>query len=77
MRDRAKRSALRAVLAHLGLRMGIVDLKLDDAGVPVWLEINPQGQFLFAEGLCGLRLAEAFADFVASEARQAASRRGV
>src|SRR5262249_34906187 len=33
-------------LGRLGLRMGIVDLKLTPSGEPVWLEVNPQGQFL-------------------------------
>lgn len=27
--------------------MGIFDLKLPTTGEPVWLELNPQGQFLF------------------------------
>ena len=34
----------------LGLRMGILDLKLGPDGELVWLEINPQGQFTFLEG---------------------------
>lgn len=58
---------LRQVVAGLGLRMGIFDLKVTPAGEPVFLEINPQGQFLFVEGLCGLPLADAFARFVADE----------
>lgn len=59
---------LRKVLRHLGLKMGIVDLKLDERGEAVWLEVNPQGQFLFIEGLCGLKLIDAFSDFLYSEA---------
>jgi glutathione synthase/RimK-type ligase-like ATP-grasp enzyme len=59
---------LRAVLADLGLRMGIFDFKLTDDGEPVWLEVNPQGQFLFVEGLTGLDLTGAFADFLRAEA---------
>lgn len=73
--DESLKTALQSVLADLGLRMGIVDLKLDESGNPVWLEINPQGQFLFVQGLCGLDLIRAFTDFIASEARQAAARR--
>lgn len=61
-----------AVLDILGLRMGIFDLKLVD-GRFVWLEINPQGQFLWLEGLCGLDLTSAFADFVAAEYASAES----
>lgn len=65
-RDLAKR--LRSTLDALGLRMGIVDLKLDDAAQPVWLEVNPQGQFLFIEGLTDLKLTEAFVEFLLAEA---------
>jgi hypothetical protein len=57
---------LRKVLQILGLKMGIVDLKLDEHGEPVWLEVNPQGQFLFIEGLCGLKLIDACSDFLYS-----------
>lgn len=73
--DEQVNAALRGVLADLGLRMGIVDLKLDENGEPVWMEINPQGQFLFVQGLCGLDLVRAFSDFIVAEARQAASTR--
>jgi glutathione synthase/RimK-type ligase-like ATP-grasp enzyme len=55
----------------LGLKMGVVDLKLTPEDKFAWLEINPQGQFLFAEGLSGLDLTSAFADFLYQEARQA------
>lgn len=59
---------LRKSLRLLGLRMGVVDLKLTPAGVPVWLEINPQGQFLFSEALSGLNLTQEFSAFLALEA---------
>jgi hypothetical protein len=49
------------------LRMGAFDLKLTDSGELVWLELNQQGDFLFLEGLTGLKLADAFADFLCSE----------
>jgi hypothetical protein len=55
--------------------MGIFDLKLSDDGEPVWLEVNPQGQFLFVEGLAGLDLKAAFADFLRAEADHAAAAR--
>jgi glutathione synthase/RimK-type ligase-like ATP-grasp enzyme len=58
-----------SVLKLLGLKMGVVDLKVTPDGEPVWFEVNPQGQFLFVEGLCGLQLAAAFADFLHTEAR--------
>jgi glutathione synthase/RimK-type ligase-like ATP-grasp enzyme len=58
------KSRLFAVLKALGLKMGIFDLKFDENEEPVWLEVNPQGQFLFLEGLCGLPLTAAFSDFL-------------
>jgi glutathione synthase/RimK-type ligase-like ATP-grasp enzyme len=61
---------LRSVLQALGLRMGIVDLKLTDADEVVWLELNQQGQFLFLEGLTGVPLIEKFSDFLLREARE-------
>jgi hypothetical protein len=59
----------------LDLRMGVFDLKLTPGGELVWLEINPQGQFLFIEGLSELKLTDLLADFLAREARTAAARR--
>ncbi|MFE5908153.1 RimK family alpha-L-glutamate ligase [Streptomyces wedmorensis] len=56
------------VLRRLGLRMGVVDLKLTPEDEPVWLEVNPQGQFLFLEPLTGQPLTELFADFLLSAA---------
>ncbi|MFI6518134.1 RimK family alpha-L-glutamate ligase [Spirillospora sp. NPDC050679] len=56
--------ALRAVLKRLDLTMGVFDLKLTDEGEYVWLEVNPQGQWLFVEGMAGLPLIEAFTDFL-------------
>ena len=59
---------LRKLLASLGLRMGIFDLKLTDDDEPVWLELNPQGQFLFLEGMTGMPLTSACTDFLVAEA---------
>ena len=64
--DDATVSLLRRVARKLNLRMGVVDLKLNE-GVPTWLEINPQGQFLFVEGLTGLPLNEAVSRFLRQE----------
>jgi hypothetical protein len=66
--DGVTQRKLQELLAQLGLRMGIFDLKLADDGEPVWLELNPQGQFLFLEGMTGMPLASAFADFLVTEA---------
>jgi glutathione synthase/RimK-type ligase-like ATP-grasp enzyme len=54
---------MRNVLDVLGLDMGIIDLKQTPAGEFVWLEVNPQGQFLFLEGLTGEPLTEHFAEY--------------
>jgi hypothetical protein len=58
---------IRQVLDLLGLEMGIVDLKETPDGEVVWLEVNPQGQFLFLEGLTGEPLTELFADYLSGE----------
>lgn len=52
------------VLRLLGLEMGIFDLKESPNGEWVWLEVNPQGQFLFLEPLTKLPLAEYFTDYL-------------
>lgn len=59
---------LHEVLRRLDLRMGIFDLKLTDAGEYVWLEINPQGQWLFVEGMTGMPLLDSFSEFLYAEA---------
>jgi glutathione synthase/RimK-type ligase-like ATP-grasp enzyme len=56
------------VLERLGLRMGVADLKITPDGDPVWLELNPQGQFLFIEGLTSMDLTGPFCDFLREEA---------
>lgn len=61
---------LRALLRALGLRMGMVDLKLADDGEPVWLDVNPQGEFRFVQLLARLDLTEPCAAFLHQEARR-------
>ena len=58
---------IRQVLDLLGLDMGIIDLKEMPSGEIVWLEVNPQGQFLFLEGLTGEPLTEHFSDYLIAE----------
>lgn len=55
---------------RLDLEMSIGDLKpAGDGGPRVFLEINPQGQFLFLEGLSGdIELARPFARFLLDRA---------
>lgn len=67
--DATLHSRVRGVLDRLGLEMGIVDLKLTPEGEPVWLEVNPQGQFLFLDALANLRLADRFASYLLTEHR--------
>jgi glutathione synthase/RimK-type ligase-like ATP-grasp enzyme len=69
------RARVLAVVRRLGLEMGVIDLKLTDEGPPVWLEINPQGQFLFVEALGGLALIQGFSRFLAAAADRGRSAR--
>jgi glutathione synthase/RimK-type ligase-like ATP-grasp enzyme len=62
---------LRAILVALGLKMGVFDFKLDEQGEPVWLEVNPQSQFLFVQGMSGLNLEDAFCRFLCHEMKSA------
>lgn len=49
----------------LGLEMGIIDAKLNDNDEIIFLEINPQGQFLFLEPLLDIPLSTHMASFLA------------
>ena len=60
---------VRRVLDALDLEMGIVDLKVTPTGQTYWLEVNPQGQFLFLEPLTGDAYSKIFSDYLLSEAR--------
>ena len=62
-------AALVSLLRSLDLRMGVMDLKVTDDGDVVWLEVNPQGQFLFCQALSGVDLIGAFAAFLIQEAQ--------
>jgi glutathione synthase/RimK-type ligase-like ATP-grasp enzyme len=64
---------LRRFMQVLDLRMGVFDIKIDTHGEMVWLEVNPQGQFLFIEGMSDMRLAAACGEFLY---RTASERRG-
>lgn len=57
---------LYSFLKLLCLQMGVFDLKVSqETSEPVFLECNPQGQFLFVEGLSGQPLAESMSSFLA------------
>jgi hypothetical protein len=56
------------LLQELGLAMGVFDFKESPSGEIFFLEVNPQGQFLFLEGITGEPLTERFVDFLMREA---------
>jgi glutathione synthase/RimK-type ligase-like ATP-grasp enzyme len=58
------RDQLLTLLAALDLHMGSFDLKITDDGDVVFLEVNPQGQFLFLQSRTGVDLAAACADYL-------------
>jgi glutathione synthase/RimK-type ligase-like ATP-grasp enzyme len=60
----------RSMLRKLGLEMGVFDLKETPEGEWVWLEVNPQGQFLFLEPSTHIPLAEYFTDFLIQSANE-------
>jgi hypothetical protein len=72
--DRVTAQRLQQVLKSLRLEMGVFDMKLTPQSEPVWLEVNPQGQFLFLEGLCGMPLTEIFANFLLEVPRRSLMR---
>lgn len=65
----------RAVVRELGLRMAVMDAKWDEDDSLVWIELNPQGQFLFCEGLTGYPLTRRFAEFLIDIADREAPRK--
>jgi hypothetical protein len=60
---------VRRVLDELGLEMGIIDLKETPDGELVWLEVNPQGQFLYLEPLSNLKIGDIFVQYLLDEVR--------
>jgi len=55
---------LALLMEALGLRYATVDLRIDEHGDYVFLELNPQGQFLYMEIKTGLPIADAVADLL-------------
>jgi glutathione synthase/RimK-type ligase-like ATP-grasp enzyme len=70
MLDEVTRERVIALRSRLGLRMAIMDAKVTPDGEVVWLEANPQGQFLFAQGITGVDLIEPFAEFLVATSRR-------
>ena len=40
---------------------------MTDSGDIYWLEVNPQGQFLFVQALSGMDIVGTFCDFITDE----------
>jgi hypothetical protein len=55
---------LHALMHALHLSYATVDLRIDDDGDYVFLELNPQGQFLYVEIKTGMPISEAVADLL-------------
>jgi MvdD-like protein with pre-ATP grasp domain len=54
----------RSVTQLLGLRFSTIDLIQDPTGRYVFIELNPNGQFLWVEQATGLRIADAVAELL-------------
>jgi glutathione synthase/RimK-type ligase-like ATP-grasp enzyme len=65
---------LQSLMAALGLTFATIDLKVDDAGQLHFLELNPQGQFLYIEILTGLPISAAVARLLVRSARRSSER---
>ncbi|MBX5083059.1 hypothetical protein HJB56_09825 [Rhizobium lentis] len=67
--DSQTRVALLSFMRHFELRMGVFDLIIDRKGGTHFLEVNPQGQFLFLEPIAKVDLIGKCAYFFAEEFR--------
>jgi hypothetical protein len=57
---------LLAPMRRLGLEYGTIDLRLTPDGEYVFFEVNPAGQFLFVEHVCGLPVRRVLAGHLAN-----------
>jgi glutathione synthase/RimK-type ligase-like ATP-grasp enzyme len=62
---------LRALVAQQGLCFGAIDMVLTPDDRYVFLELNPNGQFLWMEDLMGLPMSDAMCDLLMSSSRRA------
>lgn len=63
---------LRDLVDQLGLNFGAIDMVVTPDGRYVFLEINPNGQFLWIEHIVGLPMSDAMCDLLLSGAGRAA-----
>jgi glutathione synthase/RimK-type ligase-like ATP-grasp enzyme len=61
------KGSLLALMGRLGLIFATADFKMNERGEHIFLEINPQGQFLYIEILTGLPLVSAMAELLARD----------
>ena len=55
-----------AFVSGLGLTFGAIDLVLDEQGALQFLEINPNGEWMWIEDLVGYPIADRIASFLTS-----------
>jgi glutathione synthase/RimK-type ligase-like ATP-grasp enzyme len=55
------------LMRRLGIIFGCFDFIVTPDGRHVFLEVNPMGQWLWVEQMCGMPLLEAFCEFLGAE----------
>jgi glutathione synthase/RimK-type ligase-like ATP-grasp enzyme len=60
-----------ALMRHLGLVYGAIDMRRRPDGSHVFLEVNPAGQWLFIENATGQPISQAMADLMRVQDAQA------
>jgi len=65
-----------SIVERLGLRYGAIDMVVTPDGRYVFIEINPNGQYLWVEYETGLPISEAVCDLLMSDAAGSASASG-
>ena len=70
--DAVERGCLELV-RRLGLRYGAIDMVLTPDGRYVFLEINPNGQYLWIETITGLPISDAICDLLVEREQRAAA----
>lgn len=63
-------TACRTMVRELGLAFGAIDFVRDAEGRDHFLEINPNGQWLWLEWVTGLPLVTSFCDFMVTHVRK-------